>query len=238
MEKINFEKLQELDYHSNEAFKSLRTNIQFSGSDIKTILFTSSTVNEGKSSVVFNLARAFAENGNKILLVDADLRKSVLIGRYKVGEAVLGLSYYLSGQNELQEVINTTSIENMDIIFAGKVPPNPAELLGNERFKKMIAMLSQQYDYILIDSSPLGAVIDSAVIAPSCDGVILVIENNAISHRILQDIKSQLEKTNCRILGAVLNKVAMGHRGKYGGKYYGKSYGKYYGSNYGSYEEA
>jgi capsular exopolysaccharide synthesis family protein len=234
MAKINFEKLEELDYRSNESYKSLRTNIQFSGSDVKTILFTSSTVNEGKSSVVFNLARAFAENGNRILLIDADLRKSVLVGRYKIGEEVIGLSYYLSGQNELQEIVNTTSIENMDMILAGKVPPNPSELLGNERFRTMITMLNQHYDYILIDSPPLGMVIDSAVIAPCCDGVILVIENNTTSRRVLQEVKEQLEKTNCRILGAVLNKVEVNHRGKYGGGYYGGNYGKYYGDYYGT----
>ena len=237
MENIKFEKLEDLDYRTNESYKTLRTNIQLSGGDVKIILFTSSTLNEGKSSVTFNLARAFAEDGKRVLLIDADLRKSVLVGRYKIAKAVPGLSYYLSELNELGDVLHKTNVENMDIILAGKVPPNPAELLGNARMKQLLATVSKQYDYILIDSPPLGAVIDSAVIAPNCDSAIIIIENNAISYRLLQSVKEQLEKTNCRILGAVLNKVEE-RRSKYGSKYYRRKYGSYYADPYEAYGEA
>lgn len=238
MPKITFEKLKDLDYRSNESYKTLRTNLQFCGDEVKTILITSCTPNEGKSSVCFNLAVSLAQNGKKVVIIDADLRKSVLIGRYHVGGGVIGLSHYLSGQNELEEVLYNTNVDNFDIIFSGKVPPNPAELLGHERFVSMLDALKEIYDYIIVDSPPLGSVIDSAIIAPYCDGAVMVIENNQISYKFAQDVKQQLEKTNCRILGVILNKVFMGKKGYYGkyyGRYYGRYYGKYYGKYYGNY---
>lgn len=236
MQKITFQKINELDYRANESYKTLRTNIQFCGDDIKVIMATSCTPNEGKSSVCFNLSRSLAENGKKVVLLDTDLRKSVLAGRYKIGEAVDGLSHYLSGQKKLEDVLYNTNVEGMDIIFSGKVPPNPVELLGHQRFDRVMGKLKESYDFIIIDSPPLGSVIDSAVIAPKCDGVILVIENNAISYKFAQDVKQQLDKTNCRILGAVLNKVVMDKK-RYYGRYYGKYYGRYYGKYYGNYGE-
>ncbi|MBE5960656.1 MAG: CpsD/CapB family tyrosine-protein kinase [Lachnospiraceae bacterium] len=220
MQKIKFEKLGELDQRSNESYKTLRTNIQFCGSEVKTILVTSTTQNEGKSSVSFNLARSFAENGNRVILVDADLRKSVLAGRYGVSDTSVGLSYYLSGQKEMDEIVNATNIPNMDIIFAGKVPPNPSELLGSDAFKKLLDTLRNQYDYVIIDTPPLGYVIDSAVVAPNCDGTIMVIENNAISYRAAQEVMEQLERVNSRILGVVLNKVVLQKKDKYYSHYY------------------
>lgn len=229
MNNIIFEKIEALDYRSNESYKSLRTNLQFSGSEVKVIMITSCIPNEGKSSVSFNLARSFAENGKKVILIDADLRKSVIIGQRRVNAQVKGLSYYLSGQNELKEVVYETNIENLHIIFAGKVPPNPAELLGHERFHQMVTKLREEYDYVIVDTPPLGSVIDSAVIAPNCDGAVLIISSNTVSYRFAQDVKIQLEKTNCPILGAVLNKVPMDKKGYYGryGSYYGKYYGNY-----------
>ena len=138
MKKIEFAKLEDLSYRANEAFKTLRTNVQFSGDDIKVISFTSCTPNEGKSNVAFNLARAFADNGKKVLLIDADLRKSVLAGRYKIGAVDAGLTNFLSGQAELEDTLHETNIENMHIILSGPYAPNPAELLGTEKFRKTI----------------------------------------------------------------------------------------------------
>jgi capsular exopolysaccharide synthesis family protein len=229
MEKITFEKREELDFRANEAYKTLRTNIQFSGDDIKVIALTSCTPNEGKSSVSFNLAISFAESGKRVILIDADLRKSVLVGRYKVGAIDIGLTHYLSGQVELQEVIFDTDIDNLNIIFSGPIAPNPSELLGNENFTDMIKKLQEEYDYIIVDTPPLGSVIDSAIVAKVMDGAILVIENNAISYHFAQNVKKQLEKSNSKILGVVLNKVNMEKNGYYG-RYYGKYYGRYYGT--------
>jgi len=223
---------EELDYRTNEAYKALRTNIEFCGDDIKVISLTSCTPNEGKTSISFNMAKSFVDNGKRVAFIDADLRKSVLVGRYRVGEVKYGLTHYLSGQNDLDEVIYQTNIENLDIIFSGSYSPNPAELLNHTRFEDMISILREKYDYIIIDTPPLGSVIDSAVVARAIDGAIIVIEANAISYRFAQGVKEQLEKANCRILGTVINKVPMDKK-----KYYGRYYGKYYGSYYGTYGE-
>lgn len=231
---IVFEKRKELDYRTNESYKSLRTNIQFCGSDVKVLALTSCTPNEGKSSVCFNLALSFAQDGKKVIMIDADLRKSVLVGRYKVGAVDGGLSHYLSGQKELSDVVMSSDVENFDIIFSGPFAPNPAELVGSERMQEMLKVLREQYDYVIIDTPPMGSVIDAAVISQLTDGVVLVIENNAISYRFAQSVKKQLEQVDCKILGAVLNKIPMGKKGYYG-RYYGKYYGKYYGEYYGTY---
>ncbi len=222
-----------MDYRSKEAFKTLRTNIQFCGTEIKVITITSCTPNEGKSSVSFNLAVSFAEAGKKVIFIDADLRKSVLIGRYKVGEVEYGMSHYLSGQRELSAVIYTTSCTNMDVIFSGDYSPNPSELLGHDRFIDMIRVLREVYDYVIIDTPPLGAVIDSAVVARMSDGAILVVEANTINHHFAKDVKEQLERSGCKIIGAVMNKVPVkmgGYYQKYYHKYY-KHYGEYGGAN-------
>lgn len=216
-----------MDFITNEAYKTLRTNLQFCGDDIKVIFLTSCTPNEGKSSVAFNLSASFAEDGKRVVFIDADLRKSVIIGRYKVGKVEEGLTHYLSGQKKLDEVIKQTNIDNLDIIFAGSYPPNPAELLNHVRFENMVKKLREVYDYIIIDTPPLGNVIDSAIVARVCDGAIIVVEANSISYRFVQSVKQQLEKTNCRILGVVLNKIPTDKNGYYG-KYYGKRYSKYY----------
>ncbi|MHB8130883.1 MAG: CpsD/CapB family tyrosine-protein kinase [Mobilitalea sp.] len=233
MKQITFLKREELDYRANESYKTLRTNLQFCGDEIKVITITSCTPNEGKSSVSFNLAVSLAEVGKKVIFVDADLRKSVLIGRYKVGEIDYGLTHYLVGQKELDDIICHTDVENMDIMFSGTYSLNPAELLNHTRFSSMISKLREDYDYVIIDTPPLGSVIDSAIVARITDGAILVIEANAISYRFAQSVKQQLDKSNCRILGTVLNKIPMdtnGYYGKYHTKYSGKYYGKYYGT--------
>ena len=136
--KVKFEGRKKLDYRVDEAYKSLRTNVQFSGSGVQVIDFTSCTPNEGKSSVAFNLAVSFAESGKRVIMIDADMRKSVLAGRYKVGSVDAGLAHYLSGQKTLDEVCLNTDIDGMDIIFSGPFVPNPAELLESTHFHDLI----------------------------------------------------------------------------------------------------
>lgn len=225
-------KREELDYKSKEAYKTLRTNVEFSGTDIKTVAVTSCTPNEGKSSISYELAASFAQNGRKVLLIDADLRKSVLVQRHHRGKVRLGLVHYLVGKYDFEEVCCETNVKNLHMAFAGPVPPNPSELLGNEKFKKLLQEARKSYDLVIVDTPPLGSVIDSAIVAKQCDGVMLVIANGEISYRFAQKVKEQLDKAGCHILGCVLNKVNMSKGGKYG--YYGKYYGKYYG-NYGEY---
>ena len=230
MQTVNFNAIEKLDFRTKESYKTLRTNLEFSGRDRKVISVTSCTPNEGKTSVSFQLALSVAEGGKRVVLVDADLRKSVLKGRYKTNASRYGLSHYLSGQASIADVTCKTNIENFYVIFSGPVPPNPSELLGNDAFRLLLEYLRNEYDYVIVDTPPLGSVIDGAVAAQYCDGTVVVIESGAISYKFAQKVKEQLEKVDCRILGVILNKVNMSGKGYYGA-YYGKYYGKYYGGN-------
>ena len=212
------------DYEYTEAIKTLRTNLQFCGTGIKVIMFTSSMPDEGKSDISFAMADAMAQIGKKTLLIDADIRKSVLSYRYYLKRKLNGLSQFLSGQKTLDEVLYHTDNELLDIIFAGPYSPNPAELLEEEIFGATIQKLKNEYDYIMIDTPPMGALIDGAIVARHCDGAVLVIESGAVSWRIEQKVVEQLKRSKCRILGAVLNKVDTSNDSHYGK--YGK-YGKY-----------
>ncbi len=192
-------------YEIKEAFKTLRTNVLFSGSDIKTIAITSSGQNEGKSFVSMELAKSLAESGKKVLLIDADLRKSVLVEKHVAENDIIGLTHYLSGQAESDEIVYETQFSDFYIVFSGPYPPNPVELLGSNRFAEMIEYYRSVFDFIIIDTPPLGLVIDAAVIAAQCDGVILNVAANHTNHRTLQRVKSQLTRSGCRLIGAVLN---------------------------------
>lgn len=227
------------DYNYTEAIKTLRTNIQFCGSGLHVIMFTSSMPDEGKSDVAFATAQSLSQIGKKVLLIDADIRKSVLVYRYQLEKEVKGLSQYLSGQAELEEVVYDTNMDNLSVIFAGPYSPNPAELLEDGLFNELVQYVRQEFDYTIIDTPPMAGLIDGAIVARSCDGAVLVIESGAISYRLEQKVLNQLDKSGCRILGVVLNKVNIREEGYYGkyGKYgkYGGYYGKYgkYGGEYG-----
>lgn len=230
---INLDKITDLDFKTREAYKTLRTNVQFCGNDVKIISLTSCVPNEGKSMVSFNLAISMAETGKKVLFIDADLRKSVLIGSYKINKAIKGLTQYLSGVEQLDDVRYSTNVKNMDLILSGPVPPNPAELLNNEKFTKLLETARKEYDYVIIDTPPIGQVIDPAIVAQQTDGVIFLISQANISYKYAQKQIEQMRKSGCRILGAVLNKVDPEEKGGYYGGYYGKYSKKGYGYGYG-----
>lgn len=232
MNAVTIRKLDDLDFRSNEAYKILRSNIQFCGKDVKIIAVTSCTPNEGKTSVTFNLSRSLADLGKKVLYIDADLRKSVVVGRYKVEGEIRGLTHFLAGQEPFHNVVYETNVNKLHMVFAGPVPPNPAELLSNRYFRKLIPTLKEVYDYVIIDTPPLGSVIDGAIVARECDGVAMVIESDRISYKFAQKVLDQLNKADCKILGVILNKVNMKDKG-----YYSKYYGNYYGSYYGEEED-
>lgn len=232
MQEVNLNEIKKQSNSMREALRELRTNIRFCGDDVKTILFTSVAPNEGKSTVVMDLARSMIESGNKVLIIDSDMRKSVLVGRHRAksldGKQIMGLSHFLSGQNSLEEVIYQTQFPNLLIMFAGPSVINPTELLENRYYSEMIRSMRDVFDYILIDCAPLGAAIDAAVIAKECDGAVIVISQGEVSSKSVVTVKKQLEAAGVRILGAVLNKVDVKKTGYYG-KYYGSYYGKYYG---------
>ncbi|RFZ76534.1 tyrosine protein kinase [Lacrimispora amygdalina] len=221
---VNLANLKKGNYNYEEAVKTLRTNIQFCGSNIKVIMLESAVPNEGKSSMSFSLASSLAQIGKNVLLIDADIRKSVLVSRYQLDKEVNGLSQFLSGQKNKEEIIYETNLNNLNIVFSGPYSPNPAELLEEPVFSLLIQAARAEYDYIIIDTPPMMNLIDGAIIANHCDGAVLVIESGKVSYRVEQKIKKQLEKSGCRILGVILNNVNL-DSGRYYGKY--KKYGKY-----------
>lgn len=216
---------------TDESFKSLRANIQFCGKNIHTIAVTSCLPNDGKSTISINLSRALALAGKKVLFVDADLRKSIIVKKYVDTSGIIGLSELLSGQAELDDVKYRTQIENFDIIFSGQYPANPAELLSSVAFEEFLATVKGEYDYIIIDTPPLGVVIDAAIVAGDCDGTVLVISEGRIKASFAKGVMNQLEKSGAHILGAVINEneKTKSNRVNYGKyyKYYGKYYSKY-----------
>lgn len=221
------------NYFYQEALKTLRTNVQFSGKNNKVILLTSGHGSEGKSDISFNLAAELGKAGKKVLLIDADIRKSAYKERYNIQEETKGLSQYLSGQVEqIDEVVYKTNYENLYMILAGPYAPNPTEMLGDETFGQLLKAARQVFQYVIVDTPPLGIVVDAAVIGQYCDGAIMVIEKDAVSYRVCQKVKAQLEKSGCKVLGAVLNKVNGRGKSYYGGKY--SEYGKI--SKYGASE--
>lgn len=223
---VNLGNLKKGNYSYEEAIKTLRTNIQFCGSNIKVIMLESAVPNEGKSSMSFSLATSLAQIGKNVLLIDADIRKSVMVSRYELDKEVNGLSQFLSGQKNKEEIIYETNLNNLNIVFSGPYSPNPAELLEEPAFSLLIQAARAEYDYIIIDTPPMLNLIDGAIIANHCDGAVLVIESGKVSYRVEQKIKKQLEKSGCRILGVILNNVNL-DSGRYYGKY--RKYGKYEG---------
>lgn len=222
MKNIELKDIRKQDYFYSEAIKTLRTNIQLSGKSIKTILVTSCYPNEGKSDIAISLARELGSIGKKVLLVDADIRKSSYISHFQVEQEVHGLSEFLSGQIEVKDLIYNTNYPNMNIIFGGPVAPDPSGLFSDNLFRTFLKEIRNYYDYILIDTPPVGTIIDAAVIARYSDGAVFVIEQGSVSYKVAQKAIRQLEKSSCRILGAVLNKADTEHD-----KYYRK-YGDYY----------
>lgn len=225
MEKIAVSRLVTKEFRAAEALKTLRTNLMFSGSDVKAVALTSFSAAEGKSSISFQLAVSLAQAGKRVLLVDADLRKSVLAARLRVRGKVEGLSHFLSGMANANELLNETDVPGLYIMFAGARVPNAAELLGHPSFGKLIDALKNTFDYVIVDAAPLGQVIDCAVMAPALDGVLMVIDTTHNSYKLARRMKQQLEKSGAKLLGVILNRVDFTDKGGYYGNAYGYDYG-------------
>lgn len=214
-------KSHEVSYAVNEEIKYLRANIQFSGADKKVILMTSAISGEGKSTISLRLAQSLTELGKTVLLIDADLRRSVLRNELvNKADVNYGLSHYLSGMASVEEVFTAAGTPPLYMILAGPTPPNPSELLASQNLDTLLEWARQQFDYVLIDTAPLGTVIDAAVIAPKCDGAAIVIESGRVPRRVAQSVVQQLRDANCPVLGVILNKVDT-HTGR---KYYSHYY--------------
>jgi capsular exopolysaccharide synthesis family protein len=204
-----------------EAYKILRTNLQYSFPDgqLQVILVTSGGPAEGKSTTCTNLAITMAESNLKVLLLETDLRKSVL-HRYFHLPNLKGLTNILVENDDYKVIIQESGIENLDVITGGPKPPNPPELLGSQRMKRFLEELKESYDIILMDAPPVLPVTDAAVLSTHADGVVLVAIHGYTTFDELGETKARLEKVNARILGVVLNRVPISSRESYYYYYY------------------
>lgn len=204
-----------------EAYRTLRTNIQFSSLDkeLKIIAITSSGPNEGKTTTIANLAVTMAQSGSKVLLIDCDLRKSQIHNHFGLNNHK-GLTNVLAQQLPLEEAITQTTVMGLDILTAGPKPPNPSELLGSNTMQAFLQRVSQEYDRVLLDAPPIGVVTDAAVLSAIVDGIILTVASGQVTIDAAQRSKELLEKVNANILGVVMNKIPVEGKGYYGYYYY------------------
>ncbi|MCK8475403.1 CpsD/CapB family tyrosine-protein kinase [Lactiplantibacillus plantarum] len=207
----------------SEQFKTIRTNIVFSASDIKTLMVTSSLTGEGKSTIVANLAVEFANNNKNVLLIDADMRRPTVHKTFGINN-IEGLSTLLTKQRiGINSCILKSKIERLNILPSGPIPPNPAELLSSKDMVEIIRNARKVFDVVLLDCPPILPVTDARILAPLVDGTILVVRRGGISKKIVRESKSVLEQVRANLLGAVLN------------GFYNKEIVGYYGETYGSY---
>jgi capsular exopolysaccharide synthesis family protein len=208
-----------------EAYKTLRTNIQFSSLDTKvqTIVITSSGPGEGKTTTSSNLACTFAQAGYNTILIDCDQRKPKVHKVFELSNQ-LGLSNVLVGEVSSEDVVHKASVDKLSILTAGTRPPNPAELLASHKMKKFIDLLKQKYDYIILDTPPIIMVTDAQILTRYSDGCLLVVSSGEADKNAAAKAKELLEKVDAKVLGVVLNKIDAQRKGHYG--YY---YHYYYG---------
>jgi len=193
-----------------EAYRTVRTSVLFSSIEeqpLQSIVITSPGPEEGKSVTTCNLGLTLAKNNNRVLLVDADMRKSCLHNIFK-NASYAGLSDFLSGQAELEDVIQETDVENLYLVYAGDHPPNPSELLSSRMMKEFIKKTGSRFDYILFDSAPMAVVTDAAILSKQVDGTILVLESDRTSKRVLPRMNQILEDARARVVGFILNKAS------------------------------
>lgn len=207
----------------SEAYRAIRTNLQFSGAGktLKTIVFTSAIPGEGKSTTVANLAIAMGQDDKKILLIDCDMRKPVVHRRFSLLNR--GLSNCFAEDWPLKEVIQADVFPNLDIVTSGPIPPNPAELLGSKKMEALLQEAAEAYDYVFLDMPPVLAVTDAALMSSRVDGTIIILGSGDISPDEGKQAKELLEKVHANILGVILNKVPQHHKSGY---YYYENHNK------------
>lgn len=221
---INLSEAKNLRSPIAEAFRSFRTNIQFSNIDkqIKSLVITSSIPGEGKSTIAFNLALSTAQTEKRVLLIDTDLRKPNIYSYIEIQDSV-GLTNIIVQDMDYREVLHSKEdFLNLDIIISGPVPPNPSEILGSEKMKSLMDELEQEYDMIILDSPPVGLVTDAAVLSTIVDGVIMVCAASKTKREDIGKAIDSLNKVNANIIGFVINKVKNKKGSIYSSYYNGK----------------
>ncbi|WP_414841204.1 CpsD/CapB family tyrosine-protein kinase [Enterococcus saccharolyticus] len=191
----------------SEQYRTIRTNIQFASSvdrKLQTLVVTSSGPSEGKSTTSANLAVVFAKSGQRVLLVDADMRKPTVFKTFQLTNEI-GLSTVLSTGKNVGDAAQQTSIENLSVLTSGPKPPNPSELLGSMRMDQVINEARNLYDIVIFDMPPVVAVTDAQIMASKVDGTLLVIRENVTKKESVTKAKELLHLVNARVLGVVYN---------------------------------
>ena len=207
----------------SEQYRAIRTNIEYSNVDqnTKTILVTSSDKNEGKTTTVSNLAVSFANLNKKVLIIDCDLRNPSIHKMFRLNN-IYGLTDILAKDRAVDKCIQKTELENLYVLTAGSTPPNPAEILSSEKMKNLIEDLKNIYDYIFIDTPPIGLVTDAGALSSFIDGVVLVVKSESVEKKYLEETKKKLDAVDARILGAILNSYKSEQKDYNYYSYYGK----------------
>ena len=207
----------------SEQYREIRTNIEYSNVDqnTKTILVTSSDKNEGKTTTVSNLAVSFANLNKKVLIIDCDLRNPSIHKMFRLNN-IYGLTDILAKDRAVDKCIQETELKNLYVLTAGAIPPNPAEILSSDKMKNLIENLKNVYDYIFIDTPPIGLVTDAGALSSFIDGVVLVVKSESIEKKYLEETKKKLDAVDARILGAILNSYKSEQKDYDYYSYYGK----------------
>lgn len=203
-----------------EAYKTVRTNLQFAftNSKKKQIVISSSMMGEGKSTTAINIAIAFSQLGCRVLIIDADMRKPSVHKKLKI-QNTDGLSSVLVNLCPLEKAVEQINA-NLDVLTSGPLPPNPSELLGSENMTALLEEVGNKYDYVFIDTPPINLVSDALVLAPNTDGVVLVVRDRETTHEDIKKSLSGIEFTNAHLLGIILNGAVEIQNKKYRRKYY------------------
>ncbi len=223
-----------LDYAGREALNTICTNILFAGQHLKKILLTSCVASEGKSTMSARIAFNMASRGKSCVLVDVDLRRSVAAKRFGFSStkgAMKGIAHYLTGQCEVSEIVYKTNFENLYIVPAGRDVSNPIGLINSVEFAEFLDALAEEFDMVIVDSPPVGVVIDAVEIASQCDGIVMVVEYAKRRKGELQDAVRQMQRSGTPILGCIIDKVTvttLSEKQYYKSHYYYSHYGKEY----------
>lgn len=215
--------MKDVPFAFTEAYKILRTNLNFvaSATEARCILITSAVPNESKSTTAVNLAITLAGSGHSVIVVECDMRKPVLRKYLKLERGSQGLSALLCGIATVEDCTNIPENLGISVIHAGAVPPNPAELLGQERMNDLIRTLKQRYDYVILDAPPVTVVTDAAVVGRVADGALLVVRSKFAPAKTVRLAKRQLESVGVKLLGAVITRFDVKKSG------WGYGYGSY-----------
>lgn len=237
MNSLEFTRLPKLEFACNEAMNSLATNLAYCGDNIKTVMLTSRYADEGKSFLTLNLMRTLASLGKNVVLVDTDLRRSRLVSHYGVKfheDRNKGLAHYLAGICEMDDVVYQTNIPNGYMVPIGREVESSLQLLSSYRMQPLMEVLAQEFDIVLVDTPPVGVIVDGLEIAKYCSGALVVVSANRGHKKDITEVVRQIKNTGCPVLGAVLNNVEFDSftnrtyyykSERYSSYYYGGAYG-------------